>query len=92
MSNTEFKAAYGRNKVSKMDNIIFYCRGGSRSSMAYEMSMDAGFTRAQNFIGGWLSWSDCQEGGCHVRGVPSKVNSLRCSGILYSFISFPSLH
>ena len=47
----------GLGKFDKSDNIIFYCRTGSRSEGATQIAIDLGFVNAKNYKGSIWEWS-----------------------------------
>jgi sulfur-carrier protein adenylyltransferase/sulfurtransferase len=44
------------NELDTADDIVVYCRSGSRSAQAVQLLSTLGFTRAQNLKGGILAW------------------------------------
>ena len=56
MSEIDFKEKYGFN-ISKKDNLIFYCRTGSRSGVAAVKALNQGF-KARNYKGSIWEWSE----------------------------------
>lgn len=44
------------NKVSKDKQVIIYCQGGDRSSIAYSILSKNGFNNVKNFSGGMKEW------------------------------------
>ena len=53
----EFEENYGFKKPSKDDNVIFYCRTGSRSQMAAQKAGSLGFNKVRNYEGSVQEWS-----------------------------------
>ena len=54
LNESELKEKY---KFSKEDNLIFYCRTGSRSSDITETAINHGFSNARNYQGSIWEWS-----------------------------------
>jgi sulfur-carrier protein adenylyltransferase/sulfurtransferase len=46
------------NRLSTADEIVVYCRSGSRSAKAVALLQQAGFRKARNLAGGILAWAD----------------------------------
>ncbi|KAF9929796.1 hypothetical protein BGZ65_005641, partial [Modicella reniformis] len=52
----EFEERFGFKKFNKDDEVIFYCRSGRRSGMAYEVAKQLGYTGVRNYSGSWLDY------------------------------------
>ncbi|UCH30955.1 MAG: right-handed parallel beta-helix repeat-containing protein [Candidatus Bathyarchaeota archaeon] len=46
------------NELNQTDEILVYCRAGSRSAIASQILVDAGFQNIYNMLGGILDWID----------------------------------
>ena len=58
LNDDEFKKKFGFPKIKKDDNLIFYCRTGSRSEMATKFAIQKGFTNSKNYAGSIWEWSE----------------------------------
>lgn len=58
LSSDEFKDKYGCEKPKKSDNVVFYCLGGVRSTLALKAleKAECGID-ATHFPGGWDEWT-----------------------------------
>src|SRR4030095_506932 len=45
------------NELNQTDEILVYCRSGSRSAQAVQFLRDMGFKKARNVKGGILAWA-----------------------------------
>jgi thiosulfate:glutathione sulfurtransferase len=61
MDDETFRAKYGFGKPEKDARIIFYCRTGSRSSLATDSALKLGYSNAKNFEGSIWAWSEIDE-------------------------------
>ncbi|KAF9974603.1 hypothetical protein BGZ73_001972 [Actinomortierella ambigua] len=52
----EFEARYGFKKFGKDDEVIFYCRSGRRSGIAFETAKTLGYNGVRNYAGSWLDY------------------------------------
>ena len=52
-----FKEKYGFEKMKPEDNLIFYCRSGSRSQQAVFLALYLGY-QARNYKGSIWEWSE----------------------------------
>jgi len=52
-----FKLKYGFVKCGVDDQVIFYCKSGSRSTQAWEIAKELGFNNARNYQGSVKEWS-----------------------------------
>ncbi len=52
----EFMANIPGLKDHQRDEIVVYCRSGSRSAMAQQLLMGEGFSNVRNLTGGMLAW------------------------------------
>ncbi|KAF9282115.1 hypothetical protein BGZ68_006196 [Mortierella alpina] len=52
----EFEARFGFKKFGKDDEVIFYCRSGRRSGMAFELAKQLGYNGVRNYSGSWLDY------------------------------------
>jgi len=50
--------SYRLGELSTADEIVAYCRSGSRSRKAVQALRDAGFRKIKNLTGGILAWSE----------------------------------
>lgn len=46
------------HNLPRDNEIVFYCGGGWRSSLAFLYARELGFKRARNYSDGWSGWSD----------------------------------
>jgi hydroxyacylglutathione hydrolase len=46
------------SEVPKDKQVYVYCRSGVRSSRASKILVDAGYTRIENVVGGFMAWKD----------------------------------
>ena len=46
----------GFKKFNKDDEVIFYCRSGKRSGMAFELARQHGYSGVRNYSGSWLDY------------------------------------
>ncbi|KAG0256049.1 hypothetical protein BG011_004770 [Mortierella polycephala] len=56
LPDKEFEARFGFKKFNKDDEVIFYCRSGKRSGMAFDMAKQLGYNGARNYSGSWLDY------------------------------------
>ncbi|KAF9345746.1 hypothetical protein BGX26_002778 [Mortierella sp. AD094] len=52
----EFEQRFGFKKFSKDDEVIFYCRSGRRSGMAFDYAKQLGYKGVRNYSGSWLDY------------------------------------
>ncbi|KAK3819670.1 MAG: Rhodanese-like domain-containing protein [Benniella sp.] len=52
----EFEERFGFKKFNKDDEVIFYCRSGKRSGMAFELARQHGYSGVRNYSGSWLDY------------------------------------
>ncbi|KAG0002347.1 hypothetical protein BGZ80_002510 [Entomortierella chlamydospora] len=52
----EFEQRFGFKKFNKDDEVIFYCRSGRRSGMAFDYAKQLGYTGVRNYSGSWLDY------------------------------------
>lgn len=46
----------GFKKFGKDDEVIFYCRSGRRSGMAFDIAKQLGYKGVRNYSGSWLDY------------------------------------
>ncbi len=51
-----FMAAIPGLSDHKNEEIVLYCRSGSRSGMAKQLLVASGFTNVKNLLGGMMAW------------------------------------
>uniref|UniRef100_A0A8C5ULU5 Rhodanese domain-containing protein n=1 Tax=Malurus cyaneus samueli TaxID=2593467 RepID=A0A8C5ULU5_9PASS len=56
MDPTEFKEQYNQKMPSKSDPVVFSCMAGTRSKQALGFAMSLGFSRVQQYAGGFDDW------------------------------------
>ncbi|KAM6272108.1 thiosulfate:glutathione sulfurtransferase [Spheniscus humboldti] len=56
MDPTEFKEQYNQKMPSKSDPVVFSCLAGTRSKQALAFAMSLGFSRVQQYAGGFEDW------------------------------------
>ncbi|KAF9299895.1 hypothetical protein BG000_002082 [Podila horticola] len=56
LPDKEFEARFGFKKFSKDDEVIFYCRSGRRSGMAFDIAKQLGYKGVRNYSGSWLDY------------------------------------
>uniref|UniRef100_A0A8C9L453 Rhodanese domain-containing protein n=1 Tax=Serinus canaria TaxID=9135 RepID=A0A8C9L453_SERCA len=56
MDPTEFKEQYNQTMPSKSDPVVFSCLAGTRSKQALGFAMSLGFSRVQQYAGGFDDW------------------------------------
>ncbi|KAG0355036.1 hypothetical protein BGZ54_001324 [Gamsiella multidivaricata] len=52
----EFEQRFGFKKFGKDDEVIFYCRSGRRSGMAFDLAKQLGYKGVRNYSGSWLDY------------------------------------
>ncbi|KAG0238049.1 hypothetical protein BGW42_007603 [Actinomortierella wolfii] len=52
----EFEARFGFKKFDKDDEVIFYCRSGRRSGIAFETAKSLGYNGVRNYAGSWIDY------------------------------------
>ncbi|KAF4527702.1 hypothetical protein B566_EDAN016369 [Ephemera danica] len=52
----EFKAKYGVDQFAKDAELVFSCKGGTRSNKAMIAAKELGFTNARHYKGGFMDW------------------------------------
>lgn len=58
LNGEEFEKKFNFPKFEKEDNLILYCRTGSRSDMATKFAISKGFTKSKNYAGSIWEWSE----------------------------------
>ncbi|KAJ3267439.1 hypothetical protein HK104_005891 [Borealophlyctis nickersoniae] len=56
---SEFQAKYNFAKPTRDDHVVFYCRSGRRSALAYDIAKGLGYGGVRNYSGSWLEWEKC---------------------------------
>ncbi|KAG0368176.1 Rhodanese-like domain-containing protein [Gamsiella multidivaricata] len=56
LSDLEFENEYGFKRFDKDDEVIFYCRSGRRSRLAFGQAKELGYTRVRHYPGSWIEW------------------------------------
>jgi rhodanese-related sulfurtransferase len=56
LDDEAFKAQYGFDKFGKDDEVVFYCRSGRRSNLAWQLTRGQGYTRVRNYPGSWIEY------------------------------------
>uniref|UniRef100_A0A8C3UHP2 Rhodanese domain-containing protein n=2 Tax=Catharus TaxID=9184 RepID=A0A8C3UHP2_CATUS len=56
MDPTDFKQQYNQKMPSKSDPVVFSCLAGTRSKQALGFAMSLGFSRVQQYAGGFDDW------------------------------------
>ncbi|KAF9138229.1 hypothetical protein BGX30_009397 [Mortierella sp. GBA39] len=56
LPDKEFEARFGFKKFGKDDEVIFYCRSGRRSGLAFDLARQLGYSGARNYSGSWLDY------------------------------------
>ncbi|KAM6432679.1 thiosulfate:glutathione sulfurtransferase [Rhynochetos jubatus] len=56
MDPTEFKEQYNQKMPSKADTVVFSCLAGTRSKQALGFATSLGFSRVQQYAGGFEDW------------------------------------
>ncbi|KAF9088964.1 hypothetical protein BGX27_002592, partial [Mortierella sp. AM989] len=56
LSDQAFKDQYGFERFSKDDEVIFYCRSGRRSRLAFAQAKELGYTQVRHYPGSWIEW------------------------------------
>uniref|UniRef100_A0A8C3NCL2 Uncharacterized protein n=1 Tax=Geospiza parvula TaxID=87175 RepID=A0A8C3NCL2_GEOPR len=56
MDPMEFKEQYNQKMPSKSDPVVFSCLAGTRSKQALGFAMSLGFSRVQQYAGGFDDW------------------------------------
>ncbi|KAF9217056.1 hypothetical protein CPC16_009019 [Podila verticillata] len=56
LDDEAFKAQHGFRKFGKDDEVVFYCRSGRRSNLAWQLSRGLGYTRVRNYPGSWIEY------------------------------------
>ncbi|XP_009701597.1 PREDICTED: thiosulfate sulfurtransferase/rhodanese-like domain-containing protein 3 [Cariama cristata] len=56
MDPMEFKEQYNQKMPSKSDPVVFSCLAGTRSKQALGFAMSLGFSRVQQYAGGFEDW------------------------------------
>ncbi|KAF9430390.1 hypothetical protein BGZ94_007041 [Podila epigama] len=51
-----FEAKYGFKKFGKQDEVVFYCRSGRRSNLAFQLTRGLGYTHVRNYPGSWIEY------------------------------------
>ncbi|KAF9580499.1 hypothetical protein BGW38_002839 [Lunasporangiospora selenospora] len=52
----DFETRFGFKKFGKDDEVIFYCRSGRRSGMAFDLARQLGYSGVRNYSGSWLDY------------------------------------
>ncbi|XP_078525582.1 thiosulfate:glutathione sulfurtransferase [Lissotriton helveticus] len=58
MDPEDFKKKYAVNKPTPGDDIVVHCQMGRRGARAAEIAMAQGFSKVQNYAGGYKEWSE----------------------------------
>nr|XP_028578877.1 thiosulfate sulfurtransferase/rhodanese-like domain-containing protein 3 [Podarcis muralis] len=58
MEPVHFKEIYNQDMPSKSDILVFSCMAGVRSIQALAAAKSLGFSRAQNYAGGFKEWAE----------------------------------
>ncbi|KAF9157942.1 hypothetical protein DFQ26_008160 [Actinomortierella ambigua] len=58
----EFEARFGFKKFDKNDEVIFYCRSGRRSGIAFETAKSLGYSSVRNYAGSWIDYESKVKG------------------------------
>ncbi|XP_030345741.1 thiosulfate sulfurtransferase/rhodanese-like domain-containing protein 3 isoform X2 [Strigops habroptila] len=56
MDPMEFKERYNQKMPSRSDPVVFSCLAGTRSKQALGVAMSLGFSRVQQYAGGFEDW------------------------------------
>ncbi|KAF9195026.1 hypothetical protein BGZ51_005990 [Haplosporangium sp. Z 767] len=56
LSDKEFQDSYGFKRFDKDDEVIFYCRSGRRSRLAFGLAKELGYTHVRHYPGSWIEW------------------------------------
>ncbi|KAM6407386.1 thiosulfate:glutathione sulfurtransferase [Pluvialis apricaria] len=56
MDPTEFKERYNQKMPAKSDPVVFSCLAGTRSKQAFGFATSLGFSRVQQYAGGFEDW------------------------------------
>jgi thiosulfate:glutathione sulfurtransferase len=56
-TDAEFEKKYGFKKPTKSDDIVMYCRAGTRSKRAIMVAEKLGYGNLKDYSGGWMDWS-----------------------------------
>ncbi|KAF8962529.1 hypothetical protein BGZ46_001142 [Entomortierella lignicola] len=56
LSEEAFEKQYGFKPFSKDEEVIFYCRSGRRSRLAFAQAKELGFTQVRHYPGSWIEW------------------------------------
>jgi len=64
MSDAQFEAQYGFKKPTPDQEIIVYCRAGSRSTAAANLLQHNAFKNVLNYRGSWNEWSEKHPEDC----------------------------
>ncbi|KAK2512268.1 Tstd3 [Columba guinea] len=56
MDPAEFKEQYNQKMPAKTDPVVFSCLAGTRSKQALNFAMSLGFSRVQQYAGGFEDW------------------------------------
>ncbi|XP_009885063.1 PREDICTED: thiosulfate sulfurtransferase/rhodanese-like domain-containing protein 3 [Charadrius vociferus] len=56
MDPTEFKEQYNQKMPAKSDPVVFSCLAGTRSKQALGFATSLGFSRVQQYAGGFEDW------------------------------------
>ncbi|KAM4903554.1 thiosulfate:glutathione sulfurtransferase isoform 1-T1 [Sylvia borin] len=56
MDPTDFKEQYNQKMPSKSDPVVFSCLAGTRSKQALGFAVSLGFSRVQQYAGGFDDW------------------------------------
>ncbi|KAF9914586.1 hypothetical protein BX616_007972 [Lobosporangium transversale] len=57
LSEQEFEQQYGFKRFGKDDEVIFYCRSGRRSRLAFGQAQELGYSHVRHYPGSWNEWS-----------------------------------
>ncbi|KAG0314162.1 hypothetical protein BGZ99_008308 [Dissophora globulifera] len=56
LPDKDFEERFGFKKFGKDDEVIFYCRSGKRSGMAFDLAKQLGYKGVRNYSGSWLDY------------------------------------
>ncbi|KAJ6660214.1 hypothetical protein lerEdw1_017914 [Lerista edwardsae] len=63
MDPVHFKERYNQDMPSKSDHLVFSCMAGVRSKQALYAAKFLGFSRAQEYAGGFKEWAEYESSG-----------------------------
>ncbi|KAG0018796.1 hypothetical protein BGZ81_010056 [Podila clonocystis] len=56
LDDDAFNAQYGFRKFGRDDEVVYYCRSGRRSNLAFQLTRGLGYTRVRNYPGSWIEY------------------------------------